>query len=71
MQFRLSRVLGEVWKDQWLSRIRRLYRLNAQRLRYHDPGRPPDRRRYLRMQFRLSRVLGEVFAEAETGACHR
>ena len=55
----------EDWKDQWLSRIRRLYRLNAQRLRYHDPGRSPDRRRYLRMQFRLSRVLGEVFAEAE------
>ncbi len=55
----------EDWKDQWLARIRRLYRLNAQRLRYHDPGRPPDRRRYLRMQFRLSRVLGEVFTEAE------
>ena len=55
----------EDWKDQWLARIRRLYRLNAQRLRYHDPGRPSDRRRYLRMQFRLSRVLGEVFTEAE------
>ena len=55
----------EDWKDQWLARIRRLYRLNAQRLRYHDPGRPPDRRRYLRMHFRLSRVLGEVFTEAE------
>ena len=55
----------EDWKDQWLARIRRLYRLNAQRLRYHDPGRSPDRRRYLRMQFRLSRVLGEVFTEAE------
>ena len=52
------------WKDQWLARIRRLYRLNAQRLRCHDPGRPPDRR-YLRMHFRLSRVLGEVFMEAE------
>ena len=52
------------WKDQWLARIRRLYRLNAQRLRFHDPGRPPDRR-YLRMHFRLSRVLGEVFMEAE------
>ena len=51
----------EDWTDQWLSRIRRLYRLNAQRLRYHDPGR----RRYLRMHFRLSRVLGEVFTEAE------
>ena len=55
----------EDWKDQWLARIRRLYRLNAQRLRYHDPGRPSGRRRYLRMHFRLSRVLGEVFTEAE------
>ncbi len=61
----------EDWKDQWLSRIRRLYRLNAQRLRYHDSDRPPDRKKYLRMHFRLSRVLGEVFTEAETGACHR
>ena len=52
------------WKDQWLARIRRLYRLNAQRLRCHDPGRPPDRR-HLRMHFRLSRVLGEVFMEVE------
>ena len=46
------------WQDQWLARIRRLYRLNAQRLRFHDPGRPPDRR-YLRMHFRLSRVLDD------------
>ena len=54
----------EDWKDQWLGRIRRLYRLNAQRLRCHDPGRPPDRR-YLRVHFRLSRVLGETFTQAE------
>ena len=54
----------EDWKDQWLARIRRLYKLNAQRLRCHDPGRPPDRK-YLRMHLRLSRVLGEVFMEAE------
>ncbi len=54
----------EDWKDQWLSRIRRLYRLNASACAITIPaGRPAGGG--LRMQFRLSRVLGEVFTEAE------